>query len=54
MDEAAAVDDPLDHVAFRPPRPAAADPETAGFEDVTSPDVDVQPLAADGVHRVRR
>ncbi len=54
MDEAAAADDPLDHVAFRPPRPAAADPETAGFEDVSRARLDVQPLAADGVHHVRR
>ena len=42
------------HVAFRPPRAARRDPETPGFEEIAGPDVDVQPLARDGVHRARR
>ena len=53
-DRAAAPEDALEHVAFRPPRPAGADPATPGFEEIASPDVDVQPLARDGVHRARR
>ena len=47
-------DDALEHVAFRPPRAARRDPETPRFEEVAGPDVDVQPLARDGVHRARR
>ncbi len=47
-------DDNLEHVAFRPPRAAPRDPETPGFEEIAGPDVDVQPLARDGVHRAGR
>ena len=52
--QAAAPQDALTHVAFRPPRPAPHDPETPGFEEIATPSLDVQPLAPDGVHRARR
>ena len=47
-------EDALEHVAFRPPRAAPRDPETPRFEEIAGPDVDVQPLARDGVRRARR
>jgi len=53
-DRTAAQEDALEHVAFRPPRPAGDDPATPRVEEITAPEVDVQPLAPDGVHRARR
>lgn len=44
-----ADDDALSHSAFRPPRPEPAMP---GFEDITTPDLDVQTLTSVDVHRV--
>jgi hypothetical protein len=51
---AAEPDDALEHVAFRPPRAAPREPETPGFEEIATPDVDVEPLARDGVRRAHR
>jgi hypothetical protein len=50
----AAPEDPLDHVAARPPRPAPQDPAMPGFEEIAGPEVHAQPLASDGVHRAHR
>ena len=43
-------DDGLAHVAFRPPRP---EPVTPGFEEITTPDLDVHALTRVDVHRGR-
>ena len=50
----AAPEDPLAHVAFRPPRPDPHDPATPGFEEIAGPSVHVEPLASHGVHRAHR